>query len=95
VFVRTAAVGGILMLAGVVALVTGTIPVSTSAVLFERVWPILVFVVAITVATELAAEAGVFRFVAETIATLGERKRRRVVAAGRRVRDSQHGVLLT
>jgi Na+/H+ antiporter NhaD/arsenite permease-like protein len=35
------------------------------------VWPILLFVVAITVVTELAAEAGVFRYLAERAADWG------------------------
>jgi arsenical pump membrane protein len=58
------AVGGVLILIGVLA------PEDAAAVAL-RVWPILLFVVAITVVTELAAEAGLFRVIAERAARHG------------------------
>jgi len=69
--VRTAFVGLVLLLLGVVAVATGVVPASEARVLADRVWPILLFVVAITVVTELAAEAELFRVVAERAARWG------------------------
>ncbi len=62
---RSAILGAGLFLLGVALVVSGILPLSDTAALAERVWPILLFVVAMTVVTELAAEAGVFRVVAE------------------------------
>lgn len=68
---RTGLVGaGLLLVGAVLALVTGT-PADDLLALGERIWPVLLFVVAITVVTELAAEAEVFRVVAEKLARLG------------------------
>ena len=61
---RTAIVGIALLVLGGIAVATGLLPVSDAVVLWDRVWPILLFVVAITVVTELAAEAGVFTVLA-------------------------------
>jgi len=65
--VRTAVVGAALLGVGVVALLTGVLPVPAAVALAERVWPVLAFVVAMTVVTELAAEAGLFRAVGEVV----------------------------
>lgn len=58
------AVGGLLVAVGV-------LPVASLVAVAERVWPILLFVVAITIVAELCAEAGVFDAIAHRIARLG------------------------
>lgn len=60
-----------LLVAGFVLVATGVLPVADAMAVGERVWPILLFVVAITVVTELAAEAELFRVVAERTAKWG------------------------
>lgn len=67
----TALVGGVLLFLGIDAIVFGFVPLSEVSVLWERVWPILLFVIAITVVTELAARAGLFRALAEQAARWG------------------------
>jgi arsenical pump membrane protein len=62
--VRTAIIGGALLVVGVVAVLIRAEPFHKVIVLWDRVWPILLFVVAITVVTELVAEAGVFAVIA-------------------------------
>ena len=52
-------------------MLVGVLPLGEAAVVANRVWPILLFVVAITVVTELAAEAGLFRAIAEWAARHG------------------------
>jgi Na+/H+ antiporter NhaD/arsenite permease-like protein len=69
--VRTAVVGLALLVAGAAAVLGGVLPAADALALADRVWPILLFVVAITVVTELAAEAGVFRYLAERAAAWG------------------------
>jgi arsenical pump membrane protein len=69
--VRTALIGAVLLVVGAVAVATGALPLDDLGVLYERVWPILLFVVAITVVTELASEAGLFTWIAERAAGLG------------------------
>lgn len=54
-----------------VAVAVGVLPLSDVGDLATRVWPILLFVVAITVVTELAAEAELFRVVAQRAARWG------------------------
>jgi len=56
---------------GLVAVATGILPVAEALEVANRVWPILLFVVAITVVTELAAEAGLFGLIAERTASWG------------------------
>ena len=56
---------------GLVAVETGILPVAEALEVANRVWPILLFVVAITVVTELAAEAGLFGLIAERTASWG------------------------
>ena len=68
---RTAILGAVLIVIGVVAIALGILPVPEALALGDRVWPILLFVVAITVVTELAAEAGLFRVIAEQTARWG------------------------
>jgi arsenical pump membrane protein len=68
---RTAIVGGVLLVVGAIAVAVGLLPLDDLGVLFDRVWPILLFVVAITVVTELAAEAGLFGWIAERFARWG------------------------
>ncbi|MET0813246.1 MAG: SLC13 family permease [Microbacterium sp.] len=58
--VRLAIIGGILLLSGVLAVVFGVLPVESALAIGDRVWPILLFVVAVTIVAELAAIAGVF-----------------------------------
>jgi len=60
-----------MLLVGGVLLVTGVVPLLLASDLGERVWPILLFVIAITVVTELASEADLFRVVAEQAALWG------------------------
>jgi arsenical pump membrane protein len=69
--VRTAILGAALLVLGAVAVATGILPVPAAIALFDRVWPILLFVIAITVVTELAAEAGLFDLVARQAARWG------------------------
>ncbi|TBN56028.1 arsenic transporter [Glaciihabitans arcticus] len=68
---RSAILGGILLVLGLVAVAVGILPLAEAAAVADRVWPILLFVVAITVVTELAAEAGLFGLVAERTASWG------------------------
>ncbi|MFC5502147.1 SLC13 family permease [Lysinimonas soli] len=65
---RLAILGAVLLVLGGVAIATGILPLADAGALAERVWPILLFAVAITVVAELAAEAGVFAAVAERTA---------------------------
>ena len=65
---RLAIVGAVLLVLGGIAIATGILPVADAAAVGERVWPILLFAVSITVVAELAAQAGVFAAVAERTA---------------------------
>jgi arsenical pump membrane protein len=69
--VRTAILGGALLVLGGLAIILGILPANTALDLGDRVWPILLFVVAITIVTELAAAAGLFVVVAERLARWG------------------------
>ena len=69
--VRTGILGAALLVLGAVAVLVGVLPPSAALALGERVWPILLFVVAITVVTELAASAGLFSVVAKRLARWG------------------------
>jgi arsenical pump membrane protein len=68
--VRIAILGLGLLILGAVAMATGLLPLPDAAAVGERVWPILLFVVAITIVAELAAEAGVFDALASRLAVL-------------------------
>lgn len=65
---RTLVVGAVLLGAGLLALLTGVLPADAALALVDRVWPVLTFVVGMTVVTELAAEAGLFRAVGGVVA---------------------------
>lgn len=68
---RTAVLGAILLVVGGVLVAVGVLPASDAVAVAQRVWPILLFVIAITVVTELAAEADLFRVIAERLARWG------------------------
>lgn len=68
---RTAILGVVLLILGALAIIFRILPAADAAAVGDRVWPILLFVVAITVVTELAAEAGLFRVVAARTARWG------------------------
>ncbi|MBG0740470.1 arsenic transporter [Paeniglutamicibacter antarcticus] len=72
---RRAALPAALFLAGVGVLISGLLPWPDFVALADRTVPILLFVVAMTVVTELADEAGVFRLVTGALARLGTRPR--------------------
>lgn len=63
--------GAGLLAVGAVLLATGVLPLDDAAAVAERVWPILLFVVAITIVSELSAEAGVFAAIAHRAAEWG------------------------
>ncbi len=68
---RLALIGSGLLLVGGVAVAAGVLPPSEAVALGERVWPVLLFAIAVTVVAELAASAGVFSAVAERLAGAG------------------------
>lgn len=68
---RLAILGAGLLVLGGVAILTGLLPPEEALAVGQRVWPILLFAVAITIVAELAAEAGVFTAVAERLARIG------------------------
>ncbi|VXB11155.1 Arsenic transporter [Arthrobacter sp. 9V] len=61
---RLAIIGLVLLVAGGITVATGVLPWQEVAVLVDRVAPILGFVVAMTVVTELISEAGAFQWIA-------------------------------
>lgn len=61
---RLAIIGLVLLVAGGITVATGVLPWQEVAVLVDRVAPILGFVVAMTVVTELVSEAGAFQWIA-------------------------------
>jgi Na+/H+ antiporter NhaD/arsenite permease-like protein len=69
--VRSAILGGALLIVGAIAMATGILPVPVALGVADRVWPILLFVIAITIVTELAAEAGLFTVIAERTSRWG------------------------
>lgn len=66
--VKLALVGVVLLLAGGGAVASGVLPADEAGAIAERVWPILLFVVAVTIVAELSATAGVFDVVAARLA---------------------------
>lgn len=64
---RLAIIGAVLLVVGAVTVVTGILPWADLAALINRVAPILLFVAAMTVVTELASEAGVFLWAARRL----------------------------
>jgi arsenical pump membrane protein len=70
--VTLAIIGGVLWILGAVALLTGMLPADEALAVADRVWPILLFVVAVTVVAELASKAGLFDVVAARLARLAQ-----------------------
>lgn len=68
---RLAILGATLLIVGGVAIATGVLPAEDALAIAQRVWPILLFAVAVTIVAELAAEAGVFAAIAERLARVG------------------------
>lgn len=68
--VTLAIIGGVLWILGAIALLTGVLPTDEALAVADRVWPILLFVVAVTVVAELASTAGLFDVVAARLARL-------------------------
>lgn len=63
--------GAGLLAVGGVAIAAGVLPAADATAVAGRVWPVLLFAVAVTVVAELADAAGVFAAVAERLARLG------------------------
>lgn len=72
--VRIAILGGALLVVGALTIATGLLPLDEAAAVGERVWPILLFAVAVTIVAELASEAGLFVAIAERMASAGLRR---------------------
>lgn len=68
---KLAAIGAVLLAAGLVGVWAGVLPLADALAIGERVWPVLLFVVAITIVAELAAIAGVFDVAGHLLARLG------------------------
>ncbi len=66
--VKLALVGAVLLLLGGASIVFGVLAPADALAIADRVWPILLFVVAVTIVAELAAAAGVFDVVAARLA---------------------------
>ncbi|PPF79674.1 arsenic transporter [Subtercola sp. Z020] len=64
----------VLVVAAIIVIATGVLPQSDSLALADRVVPVLGFVVAITIVTELAAEAGLFAVLSGWLARRGGRR---------------------
>jgi arsenical pump membrane protein len=58
----------VLSVAGALAVATGYLPWSDATTTAQRVWPVLLFLIAVTVLAELAQRAGVFRVAADAVA---------------------------
>ena len=67
---RLGLLGLVLILLGGAAWATGLLPTADAVALGERVWPVLLFALAVTVVAELASNAGVFVQVASRVALL-------------------------
>ncbi|MEW1708055.1 SLC13 family permease [Microbacterium sp. NPDC089190] len=65
-----AIIGGVLWILGIIALLTGAFPAADALAVADRVWPILLFVVAVTIVAELASKAGLFDVVAARLAKI-------------------------
>ena len=66
--VKLALVGAVLLLLGGASIVFGVLAPADALAIADRVWPILLFVVAVTIVAELAAAVGVFDVVAARLA---------------------------
>ncbi|WP_022879083.1 SLC13 family permease [Microbacterium sp. B19] len=65
-----AIIGGVLWILGIIALLVGIFPADQALAVADRVWPILLFVVAVTIVAELASKAGLFDVVAARLARI-------------------------
>lgn len=72
---KLAIVGAALLAVGIAAAAFGVLPLAEIAAIADRVWPILLFVVAITVVAELASTAGLFDVVSAFLARLAGGRR--------------------
>ena len=72
--VPIAIIGAVLLLLSAGAVALGVMPMSEVLVIADRVWPILLFVLAITVVAELAALAGVFDVASAFLARVARRR---------------------
>lgn len=68
---RTAVIGGGLLAVGVGLAVAGVVPAAEVLALWQRYWPIMLFVVAVTIVAELAAAGGLFDAIAAGAARFG------------------------
>jgi arsenical pump membrane protein len=68
ILVILALVGGVLLVAGLTAVATGVLPTADALLVADRVWPVLLFVLSVTIVAELAALAGVFDALASRLA---------------------------
>lgn len=68
--VKLAVVGFVLLVCGGAAVAFGVLPRADALAIADRAWPVLLFVVAVTVVAELAALAGVFDVAAVASALL-------------------------
>ena len=68
--VRLAAVGVLLLVAAIGAMLAGVLPAEAAGATLARIWPVLLFVTAITLVAEIAALAGVFTAVASRLTRL-------------------------
>jgi arsenical pump membrane protein len=68
--VTLALIGGVLWILGIIALLVGIFPADQALAVADRVWPILLFVVAVTIVAELASKAGLFDVVAARLARI-------------------------
>ncbi|MFG6502148.1 SLC13 family permease [Microbacterium sp. P05] len=73
---KLAIVGLGLLVLGGLAVVTGVLPADEAAAIADRVWPILLFVIAVTVVAELASTAGLFDVVGGWLARLARGRTR-------------------
>lgn len=65
---RTALIGGVLVVVGIVAAIVGILTPSELSALLDRVAPVLGFVIGLTIVADLAAEAGLFAWLAAAAA---------------------------
>ncbi|WP_133542433.1 SLC13 family permease [Microbacterium sp. BK668] len=72
--VPIAVIGAVLLLLSAGAVAAGIMPMSEVLAIADRVWPILLFVLAITVVAELAALAGVFDLASAFLARTSRRR---------------------
>lgn len=68
---KLAIIGLALLLAAAIAIATGLARPDDAIIVAERVWPILLFVVSVTIVAELAAAAGVFDAAAHRLSRVG------------------------